>query len=761
VGKPLGSPRVVHHLASSTAQALWDYLHQRCSHSGAQWVPVRQSGAVERPSLVDSRLEASTTKTWTPRSITLVRLLLALSDRIWEGRIPIAKFVAAWRHARECIEEHGSQWAWIRGPVGAAAAMLQRMGAKWKSPFVIGLLDNAVDLRRIPPLQLKEILRAHARRQLDRELIEKLVEVNSWQKGTLGVYKHGIDWELLRNTLNGKVGGLAPAARRALHVVAVGAFWPEERRWSLGVQGPGHGTCVACLEAIGNDVHRLYTCGALQADLMRARWAGELPAKELCLSDEKMRPLQLRGLAPIRLAWQPAAKVEVIGDASWGHAGCSFGDGSGEHQDCKASRAATGAVVRTGTDGTVRSCVQGVVAGWFPTVPRAELEAYLWHLQSSLAPATYIGDCKHVIDGAQAGVPERLTGARSMNADLWRQAAALLADHGPDAQRHLKTKAHRSRSAARASVEDPEWCWVGNAAVDEAAKRHLRNEMVHINRRKVNMQHTRECERWLQHLGTAAEWCFRHWPEVVRKTKIEGEVRRWRPDRQNGHDLRQTHGGGWKCKTCGASTKLATGARRIVRMACAGGLAARSHPSHRLSLNGTVLWCRRCGAYAESKLRCLAAPCLGRARSDAYSGFIVRFRQGLLPAAVGRIGAVCKPQVVPSAGDERLAAQSKRLRSQTAQVSRAGDEARPAMRRDWAGGRREERPGAETLSQERELQDSAPLGDAAEGLQCVGSLASVRRAASANCGCGAITTLGCKRCDAPVCLKCAKAKVPH
>lgn len=107
-------------------------------------------------------------------------------------------------------------------------------------------------------------------------------------------------------------------------------------------------------------------------------------------------------------------------------------------------RAATWAVFRLSADGTVRSSVQGVVSGWFPTVPRAELEAYTWHLQLPPATATYLGNCMHVINGAQAEAPARLTGAKSTNADLWRQTASLLAERGLGAQSHRKTKAHRS-----------------------------------------------------------------------------------------------------------------------------------------------------------------------------------------------------------------------------------------------------------------------------------------------------------------------------
>jgi hypothetical protein len=104
---------------------------------------------------------------------------------------------------------------------------------------------------------------------------------------------------------------------------------------------------------------------------------------------------------------------------------------------------------------------------------------------------------------------------------------------------------------------------------------------------------------------------------MVRKSKVEGEVRRWRLDHPNGHDIVRQSGGGWKCRTCGRTTKSLARAQQIARKACARGLAARAHPSHRLALTGVVLWCRRCGAYSQSKLRGLADACMGHARSSA------------------------------------------------------------------------------------------------------------------------------------------------
>ena len=169
----------------------------------------------------------------------------------------------------------------------------------------------------------------------------------------------------------------------------------------------------------------------------------------------------------------------MAGDTSEGHSGVSFGDGSGDRQECAVGRVSTWAVVRLdvlGDEVVAQSIMTGVVSGWFPTVPRAELEALLWHLRTSLAPATYVGDCKYVIDGAKEGVPERLVSSRSFNADLWRKVAEQLEHHGQADHKVQKTKTHRSKQAATDSMDDPVLCWVGNDTADREAKRRAQQE---------------------------------------------------------------------------------------------------------------------------------------------------------------------------------------------------------------------------------------------------------------------------------------------
>ena len=162
------------------------------------------------------------------------------------------------------------------------------------------------------------------------------------------------------------------------------------------------------------------------------------------------------------------------------------------------------------------SRVRGLVSGWFTTVPRAELTALVWHLRSATAPATYVGDCKEVVRGALAGLPETLTDSRSLHADLWRRVKDLIGERGGGLS-YVKTKAHRSRAEAECSTDDPLENWLGNDAADSYAKDLC------LRKSSEDQRWASACEMragtlpWLCHVGVASAWCFKHWPVAPRK----------------------------------------------------------------------------------------------------------------------------------------------------------------------------------------------------------------------------------------------------
>ena len=103
--------------------------------------------------------------------------------------------VDAWRRAIKTIDPSGKVWSKVAGPVGAARAPLARIGAEWPRPFEIRCLDQDVSLLKVPPLQVREILRAHARRHFDRKVVahilaEEQLSVLSGRLWVVGQARH-------------------------------------------------------------------------------------------------------------------------------------------------------------------------------------------------------------------------------------------------------------------------------------------------------------------------------------------------------------------------------------------------------------------------------------------------------------------------------------------------------------------------------------------------------------------------------------------
>jgi hypothetical protein len=176
-------------------------------------------------------------------------------------------------------------------------------------------------------------------------------------------------------------------------------------------------------------------------------------------------------------------------------------------------------------------------------------------------------------------------------------------------------------------------------------------------------------------------------------------------------------------------------------------LSARAHPSHKLAITGSVLWCRRYAAYSQTKLRGLRYACLGRARSCTYASEHERLRRGLLPTAVAGSGKNMsrRPAAVTDGAVSSNPQQEGRVES-------------PRSRREPV--RRQRRAEQPTRPPSDAHSDAAPqVSERTQ--QCEATPATVAPAGAARCACGADTGLACKRCGAPVCLECAKRRRMH
>ncbi len=78
--------------------------------------------------------------------------LQAIISRAWDKPASRHQLVRSWMQARDELgsENNGTIWQKIRGPVGAAWAHMQRIGARWVKPFVIEAMDHEINILHVP-----------------------------------------------------------------------------------------------------------------------------------------------------------------------------------------------------------------------------------------------------------------------------------------------------------------------------------------------------------------------------------------------------------------------------------------------------------------------------------------------------------------------------------------------------------------------------------------------------------------------------------
>ncbi len=574
--------------------------------------------------------------------------------KLWDHPPSRRDFVRVWLTARREVQEAPASRRWfnLHGPVGAAWAHLLRIEADWPRPFVLSALDHEVDILTTPPKQVVAIIKAHARRREDIALLRRLAAQRQWDvEAVLTRYKHGIDWNLVRALLIGKDGTLDAAQRRALEVVVCGGFWPEARRYHAGMRSSAE--CEACKMGEATHAHRLHLCSAMAADQSLARAAGNLPRLPREAAKAEYAPLYEMGLPPKATIWAPiecefeegALDMAVSGETL-------YGDGSGFNQSEVEDRVATWAVIRAVKDDSgswdVAEGLRGLVTGWFPTVPRAELTALLKHLQHKGTGNAFVSDCRYVVDGANLGIPTTLTNSSNVNADLWKKALALQRDAG-GAITIIKTKAHRSRSAAQLDRDDGIDFWHGNNLADEAAKDLARQAAAARPNHSPNSASREMVVATIKCVAFGAVWAFRHWPDTRdASTRKRADDETERDEAEEGHILRRRPDGAVECISC---RKMASGKRAVQKLhteTCGGAVALRCDESHDLRETNGITWCARCGGYMSRWPRLLLKPCRNKPASQAARNVLRRLTMGLPPTTAAYLEQVAKDNGAPA-----------------------------------------------------------------------------------------------------------------
>ncbi len=561
--------------------------------------------------------------------------LMMILATIWDHPRRRRDFIDSWRAARKDLvgQEPRNAWRRVRGPVGVAMLQALSIGIKWDRPFTIELLGHTVDVLETPPRQIALILTEHARVHADHVMLTKLAVDRGWEiDKVLSTYRHGIDWCVTRAALLDRDGLLTAVEKRALRLVAVGGFWPESRRWVNGYGGVG--TCTSCYTEIGDHKHRLGDCPALQDYLLWQRIAGRIKRDDpTTMNDESLAPLVEMALPPKAIAWEPVIGENVQGSLRPASGDKSFSDGSGLGQQLPHQRISTWSVVRAPAEGGIaREVIRGRVAGWFRTVPRAEIRAAIAWLEHARPGATGVSDCQHVVDVIAGGVSKKWTGSASINADLWQRARGAVDRLGGTA-RLLKTRAHRSRSAALVDSEDPFEHWVGNGVADYHAKQKAAEEARANNGEHVTNQARQHAAEVIRRIAIAAGWALKQLPVVERDPKKSKRYGGQSMDvgKCGDHELVRAAGGKLQCRWCKLFTRTVSSYKCLRNTPCRGDIVSRTHETHVLAWTAGVTWCRRCGAYASRLPRRLVAPCAGHPMSEAQANVLRRLRCGLMP----------------------------------------------------------------------------------------------------------------------------------
>ncbi len=563
--------------------------------------------------------------------------------------------VRSWMQARLEVANvaNSARWGGVRGPVSAAWAHLLRYNAIWKKPFTITLLDHEINILTTPPKIVMQVMRAHARRHVDREMVARLALDNEWDEAAVSSqYQHGVNWDQLRCLLNDAAAPLDGRERRALVVAACGGFWPEERRWRKGIADSS--SCSDCHTPSATAQHRIHQCIAMVSKEVEWRLTGVVGRRPRAIDDAAHMPLSCMALPPIIRPWRPIEVELVEGEVQMGH-DRTFGDGSGYLQHHRELRVATWALIAMGTDGDHPNVgmerVRGTVAGWMSTVPRAEIQAFLQHARRAGPGATFVSDCRYVVDTVTDDLPALRASARDVNADLWREARKLREDHG--APFHVtKIKAHRSRTAAeREAGELGVADWQGNDAADHFAKELARSAVKSDNRAAQAETDADRNRQMMIRVAKGVAAAFDRWPQTF------GTVRQCEDaEREDGteipheerHVIRRAHDGGMECARCRRTARGKAGRRQLEREACAGEICDRIDGTHVLRVTNGITWCEMCGSYTSRWPRALLNACPRRPKTAARRNVLRRLQCGLAPTTADYLQAVAEHEGNPA-----------------------------------------------------------------------------------------------------------------
>ena len=487
-------------------------------------------------------------------------------------------------------------WCSVRGPIGAAARELARVGWKFFSASTLAAPGGAlVRLNQVAPKDLLQMLLA-SQRQV-------------WE----------VAWSVRAGVEHSSVDPLAALARTKrmaegrflLLAWGAGGLTTGSERRAMGYDTDG--VCALCGKVADDPRHRWGRCDhdLVQRALLDPR------VRKVCESWDPSSVLDCRGWVPCSDVHWPSGPPQVRcvdwtgapADRGLVSGGDLFTDGSAYPCPVAAGKRAGWAVVRWAESPADRVAVYGSVPYPFPqTSMVGEWWAWAECSVSLSREAAIWADCMAVVRGG-GRTWEALDSPRRRFATFGRRAAGGAGAGHVGETRHVK--AHRD--IGMVPVED-QWKARGNAWADQMAKK---GASLH-GRSPAERDGLEAKVGRLEDLAYALIRLWPLWPTPPKMGRVPGGVSRIHRGRE--HRIAPMHGR-WACSVCGESsdTHLGLVGRPCVRVhtdTLSRMREAGHRPGAAATTQGPLLFCHACGKYGRTRLAGLFERCLGYPRQS-------------------------------------------------------------------------------------------------------------------------------------------------
>lgn len=632
------------------------------------------------------------------------------AQAVWNQWLPRSALLRLTADAKARLTRAAHPWQVVRGPAAAFVCSAARLN--WTVHDALNVTTDRGRPLRLDldsPAVIVRECHAAVRRWRWRAIEDAYHSLTSGGDGLGACF--GPIWKLLRSREDSAVWN--PGLRAALRSVVANRQWTQERCHKAGYVT--HAKCLFCLHAspttdheppsqqqldeapTGHHKHRIWCCPRLEparAQLISPEIAAM--ASDCPLDDGALE----RALLPSAAAAVPAPAV--LHTFTWtvcppggSFQGVVYTDGSRLDGPSPLLARNGWAFVVVDEAGLTIASASGVPPDWVDDIPGAEAWALVQAASHAQTGCTYRVDCEPCVKAFHRGrdwaTSDRRPHARvhglmfAALGDTDRGSVVWMPAHTSEDDVGIARLGDGSLLTAIDRAANAEADLLAKAAVElhrvpQQVRTEIRkrDELVTLTARLVarityeaghqTLPPQRDTDASRATAAAAARMRQQAAHEQLPRDVV---VVAPRPLLLGGHALVAIVGG-WTCLVCKARSKHW---RLLAPGRCGGSAALRwatlaqtlaanglhDGGGHSRVLSGDVLWCQRCGAYAEAKASCLAMPCTGtpvgrwvdghaRWRSHGRTWQLYCLRRGRHPRRPGALPAPVHEACWHSAG---------------------------------------------------------------------------------------------------------------